>query len=248
VQHILESNVRPTLRGLVTGSLKLGKQVDAMSVVVWGHEFPSWLLVLGELHLRARVVVLASTIRWTLVKSFVEQAFIIVTLDKAWELLRPDMVDNSSLCLIDGRVSSETARFLQTCSITRILGTKGIRRNIPGWSHSTWTGCHARLGGVTTASVTGVCLAVGEQPLLSIEQPDEVGCDASTVLSIKAPARQYRLAPSHPLSHHWAVWMWERAKLPVFMVEVCCPETVTARLWFCHRVYTLQKASGHAES
>jgi hypothetical protein len=196
VRPTLDETLRPTLRGLVTGSVKLGRQLDAVHVVVWGDEFPSWLLVLAELHLKARVVVLSGETRLTLVKSLVEEDCLIVTETKAREILGPHTLNNSSLCLVDGRVTSDTARFLERCGITRIIGTKGIRRKIPGWSHATWTGDHTRLGGVTTASISGMCLALGAETPRAIERPDEIGRDASTVLSIKAPARQYRSAPS----------------------------------------------------
>jgi hypothetical protein len=130
-----------------------------------------------------------------LVKSLVEEDCLIVTETKAQEILAPHTLNNSSLCLVNGQVASDTACFLERCGITRILGTKGIWWNIPGWSHATWTGDHTQLGDVTTSSISGLCLALGAATPRAIERPDGIGRDASTVLSIKAPARHYRSAP-----------------------------------------------------
>jgi hypothetical protein len=176
----------------VTGLIKLGKQVDAVLVVVRGDEFPSWFLVLKEPRMQARVVVLTSETQLAFVQTLVEEDCLIVTAKKAREILDPNTVGHRSLCLVDGRVASDTARFLQTCGVTRILGTKGIRRSIPGWSHAIWTSEHARLGGVATEKVEGVCLSLGSISPAGIERPDGVGRDASGVLSIKqAPARHH---------------------------------------------------------
>jgi hypothetical protein len=187
VRRALEDCARPALRGSVTGLI--------VPVVVWGDEFPSWLLVLKEPRMQARVVVLTSETQLAFVQSLVEEGCLIVTAKKAREILDPNTVGHSSLCLVDGRVASDTARFLQTCGVTRILGTKGIRRSIPGWSHATWTSEHVRLGGVATEKVEGVCLSLGSISPAGIERPDGVGRDASAVLSIKAPARHHQPAP-----------------------------------------------------
>ena len=116
----------PTLRGLVTGTIPIGRQTEAIPVVVWGDEFPSWLLVLGELRLRAAVVILSSPTHTSLVKSLVAANCLIVTAEDAWSVLTPATTGECSLCLVDGRVGAASARLLETCGVTRILGTRGL--------------------------------------------------------------------------------------------------------------------------
>jgi hypothetical protein len=164
-------------------------------VIVWGDEFPSWLLVLGELRLRAAVVILSSPTFISLVKSLVAANCLIVTAEDAWSVLTPATTGECSLCLVDGRVGAASARLLETCGVTRILGTRGLRRAIPHWTHDSFTAAHWTLGGVTTEEVTGVCLALGSSTPSCHAIPSSVGRDASTVLSVMAPARKYRPTP-----------------------------------------------------
>jgi hypothetical protein len=95
-------------------------------------------------------------------------------------------------------VAPKTAGILHACGVTRILGTRGLRRAIPGWSHESWTAPHSSLDRVTTETVDEVCLAYGGRPPKYVVYLPGVGRDASTVLSVKAPARRYR--PSPPMS------------------------------------------------
>jgi hypothetical protein len=154
--------------------------------------------VLGELRLRAAVVILSSSTQTSLVKSLVEETCLIVTAEDAWSVLTPATTGECSLCLVDGRVGAASARLLETCGITRILGTRGLRRSIPHWTHESRTAAHWRLGGVTTEEVSGVCLTLGSSNLYRQAIQPSVGRDASTVLSVQVPVRKYRPAP--PLS------------------------------------------------
>ncbi len=107
----------------MTGSIPIGVQLDAVPVIVWGDAFPSWLLVLGELHLRASVVVLSSDAQLCLVKSLVAADCLILTTAEARTVLTPALSGGCSLCLVDGRIVADTTRLLQSCGVTRILGT-----------------------------------------------------------------------------------------------------------------------------
>jgi hypothetical protein len=146
--------------------------------------------------MQARVVVLSNNTHLAFVRSLVEQNCLIITAAEALKILDPDTVGHCSLCLVEGRVPSHTARHLQTCGVTRILGTKGDRRLIPGWTHGSWVASHTQLGGVTTEKVSGVCLLLGSTPPTEVDGPEGVGRDASTVLSVQAPAIRYCAAPS----------------------------------------------------
>jgi hypothetical protein len=179
----------------VTGSVRICRQLDSVSVIVWGDDFPSWLLVLGELRLRASVVVVSSELHLSLIQSLVEEDCLVITAAHALSVLTPDTTGGCSLCLVDGRVLPTTARLLQSCGVTRILGTRGIRRAIPQWTNVGWSAAHWKLGGVTNEEVSGVCLALGSAPPASHHSLDSIGRDASTVLSIKAPGRKYRPSP-----------------------------------------------------
>jgi hypothetical protein len=114
----------------VTGSVKLGEQTDAQSVIVWGDRFPSWLLVLKELQLKARVVIVSSEVHCCFMKGLVDKDCLIVTEEAAKTFLNPEKIGNCSLCLFDGRLAANKAEFLQTCGITGIIGTRGLRREI----------------------------------------------------------------------------------------------------------------------
>jgi hypothetical protein len=125
------------------------------------------------------------------VQSLVEEDCLIVTSANAQSVLTPETSGGCSLCLIDGRVIPSTARLLESCGVTHILGTKGIRQAIPDWTHDSWKATHWDLGGVTTAEVTGVCLSRDTRAPVGLAISASVGCDASTVLSVKAPAKKY---------------------------------------------------------
>jgi hypothetical protein len=151
--------------------------------------------VLSELRLRAAVVILSSSTQISLVKSLVEKNCLIVTTEDAGSVLTPPTTGECSLCLVDGRLGAASARLLETCGITRILGTRGLQRSIPHWTHESWTAAHWSLGGVTTKEVTGVCLTLGSSNLYRHVIQPSVGRDASTVLSVQAPAQKYQPGP-----------------------------------------------------
>jgi hypothetical protein len=100
--------------------------------------------------------------------------------------------------------------------VTRILGTRGIRRAIPEWPHDSWSASHWKLGGVTTAEVSGVCLALGAKTPLGLSIPDSVGQDASTVLSVKATALKFCPAPSSTTVTPLGCKQLGTARSPVF--------------------------------
>jgi hypothetical protein len=108
----------------------LGEQTDAQSVIVWGDSFPSWLLVLKELRLKARMGILSSESQFCFVKGLVEEDCLVVTEEAARTFLNPEKISHCSLCLFDGRLVSNKAEFLQTCGITRIIGTRGPQQEI----------------------------------------------------------------------------------------------------------------------
>jgi hypothetical protein len=151
--------------------------------------------------MKARVVVLTSDVHLEFVKGLVEEDCLIITDESALSLLDPAKIEYSSLCLVDGRVSANSARLLQAVGVTRIIATKGVCRPLPGWPHDSWTAEHCRLGGVTTEKVTGACLSYGPHAPVGVFMQPEVGRGASTVLSIKAPARKYRSAPGNSVVH-----------------------------------------------
>jgi hypothetical protein len=111
---ICNETVRPTLQGLVTGSVRIGRQSDSVPVIVWGDDFPSWLLVLRELRLRTCVVVVSSELHLGLVQSLVEEDCLVITTAHARAVLTPGTTGGFLLCLLDGRVLPTTARLLQS--------------------------------------------------------------------------------------------------------------------------------------
>jgi hypothetical protein len=67
--------------------------------------------------MRTPVVVLSSDTHLAFVKSLVEEDCLIVSTEAALSALDPSTVGQCSLCLVDGRVASDSARFLQTCGV-----------------------------------------------------------------------------------------------------------------------------------
>jgi hypothetical protein len=81
VRSTLELSIdelRSDVDALVTQS-----RTGAIRPIVWAEDFPSWLLVLGELRLWAAVVVLTSATHLSLVKSLVEANCLILRAENA---------------------------------------------------------------------------------------------------------------------------------------------------------------------
>jgi hypothetical protein len=133
------------------------------------------------------------------VRSIASSDCTILLEDRIDDFLTPANVDDCALCLVDGGVNATMAGLLNSSGVTRVVGTRGLRWPIPGWSHSSWVANHWVLGGVTSDSVLGICsnwgLLLPTTTLLKLK--GIAGCDAtSTVLGVKAPAHKYRSAPS----------------------------------------------------
>jgi hypothetical protein len=187
--------LRPTLRGLTTGSLRVTHCDDRTDVVLWGDDFCSWLGVLTELKLRPIAVLLSSLESVELVKACVEADCYVGSVQDMTGPLLDSLAGTACLGLVDGRVTTQICALATTLGLKGVLGTSSMRRKIDDWSHDTWSTTHCEVGGVTTRRTHGCYLVPGSKAPAAFDSPPCVGRDASTVLSPMTTAFKFRPLP-----------------------------------------------------
>jgi hypothetical protein len=80
--------------------------------------------------------------------------------------------------------------------LTKMLGTKSMRRPIPGWQSETRNFGHAFVGGVTTGQLAVTCLAKGSIGVSYGDLPQAVPHDASTVMALRPFVGVWTEAPN----------------------------------------------------
>jgi hypothetical protein len=149
------TKIRPTLRGLTVGAVKIANSDAGQEVCVWGDAFPSWLLCLESLGLQARRVMLRSERFLECIKAVVDTDCTIMIVDDlsgCLELIRKNC-QHLELMLVDGGPTSEVMAFACATCVRTIITTR-IGRRIPvGWGQTMAVVRHEEVGGVTNSRV-----------------------------------------------------------------------------------------------
>jgi hypothetical protein len=187
---------RPMLRGLTTGTVRVNASSDREPVFLWGDSFCSWMGVLQEMKFRPVAVILTSRACFDLVRGCVSADCFVGLESDLNDKIISSLRGICKLGLVDGRITSRTCSMATQLALKGILGTKPLRRPIPGWCHDSWGLRHCDRGGITTRQTTGVCLLIPGATTPTIQSlGPSVPRDASTVLCPQAPAHKYRPAP-----------------------------------------------------
>jgi hypothetical protein len=164
------TKIRPTLRGLTVGAVEVGNSDAQQEVCIWGDAFPSWLLCLDSLGLRARRVMLRSARFLECIKAVVDTDRTIMVVDDltgCLELIR-EKCQHLELMLVDGGPTSEVMAFARATYVRTIITTR-IGRRIPvGWGQTMVVVRHEEVGGVTNSRVRmsrlSTRLGLGKKP------------------------------------------------------------------------------------
>jgi hypothetical protein len=163
-----------------------------------GDSFSSWAGVVQELRLRPVAVILSNLDSLDLVRASVG-ADCFVGQAQDVESILASLSGKCCLGLVDGCPTPQICRLGELFGIGCIIGTQNVRREISGWRHDSYSLCHCEVGGVTITPTPGVCLLYGDQLPLRAALPTAVSRDASTMLSVQAPAHRYKHAPTNPV-------------------------------------------------
>jgi hypothetical protein len=193
-----DDTVRPTLRGLTCTMIALWGAFFFRGCAVFGESFPGWMGVLKDQGYRPRVVVLPNLSMLELIESLVDwECGIWVQED--WTYLAgkmPNFEGEDLVGFVDGRVTGEIGCLGEALRLTKMLGTKSLRRLIPGWLGVSRTFGHAFLGGVTTGQMSITCLVKGSMVDFYGDVQQAVPRDASTVMVSRHFVGEWREAPS----------------------------------------------------
>jgi hypothetical protein len=138
---------RPTLRGLVRGVLKTRPPGGMTPCVLFGDHFCSWLPFLGELGLRAALVVLKRDDSVSVVRRFVSNDCVVLVTDDWYGTLLPVRVGEApSLGLTNGRINGTTLHLATRLGVKTVVGV-GTPRAARHWSESRVAVSHAKVGG-----------------------------------------------------------------------------------------------------
>jgi hypothetical protein len=71
---------------------------------------------------------------------------------------------NCRLGLVDGRVTKNLCDLAEKLNLSCLIGTVGLRRQVPGWQGDSMSIRHCEFGGITTGLTRGICLTRGHPP------------------------------------------------------------------------------------
>jgi hypothetical protein len=129
------TKIPPTLRGLTVGAVVVGNGNVRHDVCGWGEAFPSWLVCLDSLGLRARRVMICSAQFLECIKAVVDTDCTIMVVEDVTSclgLLRAKC-QNLELMLVDGGPTSAVMELARATHVRTIITTR-IGRRIPvGW-------------------------------------------------------------------------------------------------------------------
>jgi len=164
--------------------------------VVMGSSFPSWLPFLEEMGYRAVLVFLDDDTNLKLVEACVRDDCMIIV-GPNWSVFtaRLPRFRNALTGFVDGRVNGTLAAIALSMNVSRLVCTKGLRRNLMGWNSTSATIKHNNVGGVTTEATTLVCLQAGGLAPGTLVLEGRIQRDASTVLSIMPYSKVFKAAP-----------------------------------------------------
>jgi hypothetical protein len=191
------TKIRPTLRGLTVGAVQVGHSDARQEVCAWGDGFPSWLLCLDSLGLRARRVMLRSARFLECIKAVVDtdcKIMVVEDVTGCLDLMRAKG-QNLELMLVDGGPTREVMAFARATHVRTIITTR-IGRRIPvGWWQTMVVVRHEEVGGVTNSRVRLSRLSTepgpGTKPMVTKLAPR----DASTILDVKGHQVTFMEAP-----------------------------------------------------
>jgi hypothetical protein len=197
LNSVERTKIRPTLRGLTVGAMEVGNSDARQEVCVWGDAFPSWLLCLDSLGLRARRVMLRSARFLECIKAVVDTDCTIMVVEDVTgclDLMRAKC-QNLELMLVDSGPTSEVVSFARATYVRTII-TKRIGQRIPvGWGQTMVVLRHEEVGGVTNSQVrmsrSSTGPGLGTKPMVTKLAPR----DASTILDIKGHQVTFMDAP-----------------------------------------------------
>jgi hypothetical protein len=108
--------------------------------------------------------------------------------------------------------------------LTKMLGTKSLRRPIPGWQSETRNFGHAFVGGVTTGQLAVTCLAKGSMGVSYGDLPQAVPRDASTVMASRPFVGVWTEAPVLGRWRHCVAKNWVPVRIHSIIVVDYCRE------------------------
>jgi hypothetical protein len=186
---------RPTLRGLTRGSLLIKSTRSRLPCLLVCRTCPSWIFVLPELGLEARMIWLEDPAYLELTQRLVgPECRILVgtsTETSGFVTALPDV----RLGLIDGALTTDIVSALEGIGLDTLYYTRRLRRKIPGWNNSNSPIIHHEgVGGVTQAALRLGALTRGKCSSIT-ELPAVAPRDASTVLSVMPDHYTVRVAP-----------------------------------------------------
>jgi hypothetical protein len=146
----LDGEARPTLRGLMTGFVKVCKDGKLKPCIVFGSAFPSWLPVLRELGVEPVLILLRSDACLEEVEAFVGDKCVILCGSKwkAFGAAVPNFSGRECQGFVDGRVMGEAMSLFTSMSIIRVAGTRRVWRGFQGWKLGEIEVVHSDAGGV----------------------------------------------------------------------------------------------------
>ena len=187
---------RPTLRGLTKGTVQVTDGKNLERCMVMGASFPSWLPFLEEMGHHTVLVFLDDDANLKLVEACVRDDCMIVV-GRNWSVFtaRLPRFGRALTGFIDGRANGTLAAIALSMNVSRLICTKGLRRNLLGWNSTSAVIQHNRVGGVTTEAITLVCLQAGGLAPRTQVLEGRVQRDASTVLSIMPYTKVFMTVP-----------------------------------------------------
>ena len=222
--------LRPTLRGLTTGTVAVARSAQCQPVILWGDAFSSWLGAAQELHYRPVAVILSTLDSVELVRASVGvDCFVGLAGDV--EIILDSLSGKCRLGLVDGRPTREICSLAERFGLECIVGTKNVRRSIGGWKHDHEHLWHCEVGGVTTTSTHRVCLLPGNQIPTRVVRESVVPRDASTMLSVQAPTHRYRDPPATTVLSPLGCENLGTARAPQFHGGGLLPEQIDRRTY-----------------
>ena len=185
------------MRGLTKGKVQVADGDGLEQCIVMGASFPSWLPFLEEMGYGSVLVFLDNDSNLKLAEACVRDDCMILV-GENWSVFsaRLPRFSVSLTGFVDGRLNGTLSEIALSMNVTRMVCTKGLRRNLMGWNATTAHVQHESLGGVTTDATTLVCLQAGGLSPMTQALEGHVQRDASTVLSIMPYSKVFRTAPA----------------------------------------------------
>jgi hypothetical protein len=215
---------RATLRGLMTGSVRLRESNGGRACVVFGDAMPCWLPFLAELGLRAVLVFLKTEEYLDSVEALVDDECLVMS-GQDWRVFGsrlPTFGLRDVVGLIDGRLTTDVALLAQTMQLGSLSSTMAVRRSIAGWVGNKVQVNHTFVGGVTAAHPRIHRYDNRNVDCPVAEVPRSAPRDVGTVLSAVGSSFHFRAAPDVTAVEPLAVVNLGNPAHPVYHGGGCC--------------------------